>query len=174
MRIMGIDEGSSKAGLAVVDITKEEKRLVYATQLRFDVVPYSKMKAPERIFHLFKQVGDAILLWKPDLVSIEHIRVNHGGKNMDSMMVVARAQSAVSIASFLHGVKSVELMANQVRSCLGVRAQRRDAAKDALRSVINTLFQADLAELGFPNGLSKSKEDISDAVGLALAGNIHA
>lgn len=173
MRIMGIDEGSRKAGIAVIDIDHSQRRLVYAAQVRLDKAPYSKMEAPERIYHLYDQTKAAIRSYAPDLVSLEHIRVNMGGRNMDAMLIVARAQSAVSIAAFECGVRSVEIMANQVRSCLGVKAKRRDEAKDAMREVVNKMFAEDLAQLGYLDGLVKSAEDVSDAIALALAGNYY-
>lgn len=173
MRIMGIDEGSRKAGIAVVDIDPSQRRLVYAAQLRLDKAPYSKMEAPERIYHLYDQIKTAIRAYAPDLVSLEHIRVNMGGKNMDAMLVVARAQSAASIAAYECKIRSIEIMANQVRSCLGVKAKRRDEAKDAMREVVNKMFAEDLASLGFIDGIVKSAEDVSDAIALALAGNYY-
>jgi len=170
--VMGIDSGTRRAGIAVIDTDDKKRELIYIKHIRLDLVPYSRMELPERTHQLFEIVRDLIKLHKPHIVCIEKIRVNMGGRNMDAMLAAVRAQEAASIAAHECGIKPVEVMAVQARSKLAIKGKKRDIVKQEVLQMVNKLFKADLAKLGHPDGLADSEDDVSDAVALAMVGHL--
>lgn len=174
---MGIDGGSLKAGMAIVSATNDEQELITARLIRMDVVPYKERSAPERLFYLCEVIRDAVIEFRPDIISIEHIRVNNGGFNMDSYLVSAKAQQSAVIGALLAAkehnipIKIIQPMASQVRARLGIKAKKRKEAKDEVRKFFNKKCEIELLSCGFVDTIDgpvgKSICDVTDAVSYA-------
>lgn len=170
--IMGVDAGTRRAGIGMIDTSDKKRELIYVKHIRLDVVPYSRMELPERTHQLFEIIRDLTKLLKPHIVCIEKIRVNMGGRNMDAMLGAVRAQEAASLAIHECGIKPVEVMAVQARSKLAIKGKKREIVKKEVLEMVNKLFKADLQKLGYPDGLAASEDDVSDAVALAMVGHL--
>lgn len=170
--ILGIDASTLKSGIAIIETDPIQRSLLYVEHIRLDKAPYRDYTPPQRTHVLFNKIKKIISEHKPDIVSLEKIRVFNGGFNMDALLAVVRAQEAASLAAFEAGTQAVEIMASQVRGKLGIKGKKRAAAKTEVRLLVNRLFKVDLARLGYPEGVSSTEDDISDAVAMAMVGHL--
>lgn len=157
-RSIGIDPATSKSGFALI----EDGRLVVAQMFSRP----SKMPIAQRIYDMKMFAVDFVREWEPDIIVVEHVRFSKYMRNPDSMVKVAWAMGAViaELAPLPYTVDTIP--ANSVRKKFEVKN------KAGLRAVVNRRYATDLVDLGFARGLLKSHEDISDAIGLAMVGNI--
>jgi Holliday junction resolvasome RuvABC endonuclease subunit len=169
LRILAIDEGTRRVGIAVLDLNGDIHTLVGAFLFRMDIKPYKDWDISSRLFALFSEVQQYILRYAPDLVATEHVRVSFGGKNKDATLITARAQCAVVLAAKTIGKPTVEIMANQVRSSLGIKGKlTSEAAKLKTQELVNSMFEARIREFNHGELLGPKMTDVSDAIGLAL------
>lgn len=172
--ILGVDGGSRKTGFAVLKIENSEARLFYAELLRLDLVPYRDYPTARRLLRLKERTTELILEYRPDIVVVEKIRVNRGGRNMDSTLISAQSEAAASMGVHQASMEPLLVLANQVSSTLGIKGRSRDAKKQQTQDKIQKLFLDDLMGLGLYDPINGVQEDIADATALALVGRVYA
>lgn len=170
MRIVGIDAGSSKAGMALVEFVDGRRVLSELKHIRLDLSPFNKLCLSDRLVRLFRIATNVLKRMKPDYVVVELIRVRNGGRNMDAYLASGRSMQTVSLAAGLLGIPVIEALAVQTRSVMHILSKKREDAKAEGLKVINDLYKYRLPEIGYPDGLSASDDDLSDAALMALAG----
>jgi len=92
-RIMGIDPGSRKAGVGIIDVDGNRVRHVYHQVIRCGTGEFT-----ERLGILFKELSHIIVEYQPQFVSIEDVFVS---KNVSSALKLGQARGAL-IAACCH------------------------------------------------------------------------
>lgn len=164
IRILGLDCGSTQAGISVLDVLDDGRlwEVKEACVSRFQ----PRFTFPQRIAQLAQVAADAIELWEPSAIVIEDIKFNKGNKFLGAMGKVAMAIGGVMVAVSNAGYNPVIITATQARGKIKAKT------KDAARATLNKRFAEDLCKLGYPEGVPKAKEDITDALVLCYAAYI--
>jgi crossover junction endodeoxyribonuclease RuvC len=92
MRVLGIDPGTFKMGVGVVDSERGELKMVYAGVIS----PKRSTPLPERMHHLQTELLEIIHEWKPSIISIEAPFVS---KNVRAAMAVGQAQAVAMLSA---------------------------------------------------------------------------
>jgi Holliday junction resolvasome RuvABC endonuclease subunit len=160
MRVMGLDCATLKSGISVVSSVNGEATLIHAEKFERP----SRVHFTRRIYDLKKRVIEQVEEFQPDLVVLEDIKFNRNAPNLGSMAKVAMTIGAV--ASEVAGAdQRLEMItATSARKILETKN------KDSARKMVNKKFLRDLIEIGFPDGLKKAHEDVSDSIVLAWGG----
>jgi len=137
--------------------------------MRLDLVPYSKMPFYKRLFHLNKKVSAVIKDTSPDLIVVEHIIFNKGGRNMGSTMKSSQSEMSVAITAAEHGIDYLGINSTQMASNLGVKTRPRAIKKQQTIDKINEIFEFDLA-ICLGRQLTEKDDDLADSLGLCVAG----
>jgi Holliday junction resolvasome RuvABC endonuclease subunit len=172
VKFVGIDAGSNRTGVALVESIDGRHTLSDLKLIRLDLTPFNKMPVSERLLHLFRVTVKVLNRMQPDYVVVEKIRVRNGGRNMDGYLASGRSMQTVSLAAGTLGIPVIEALAVQTRSVMHIASKKRDDAKAEGLRVINERYAARLPEIGFPGGLTQSDHDLSDAALMALAGEV--
>jgi len=148
MRIIGIDPGYERIGIAVIEKKKGDE-LLFSTCLITD----RKETSSERLLAIGKVVADAIAAYEPDALAIETLFFN---SNQKTVMLVAAARGVIMYEAARHGIKVLEYTPLQVKNATTGygRAEKRQ--------VIHMVEQ--LIEI--PQG--KRLDDEYDAIAIAL------
>lgn len=98
MRVLGIDPGTFKMGVGVVDSRDEEISLVHWEVLT------PKKNAPlfSRLHYLYEQLTSVVQKVKPTVVAIEEPFVS---RNVRAAMAIGQAQAVAMVAAANHGLE---------------------------------------------------------------------
>lgn len=110
MRILAIDPGYDRLGIAVVEGNASRPTLVWS-----DCVQPEKGEREERLAHVSKAVTSAIKKYSPDVLAIETLFFN---KNIKTAVGVAEARGAILAAAGIAGVPVVEYSPQQIKSAV--------------------------------------------------------
>lgn len=97
MRVLGIDPGTFKMGVGVVDSEQGELALVYSAVLQ----PRRTSPLFERLHHLYEHLLRVIGEWKPQVVAIEEPFV---ARNVRAAQAVGQAQAVAMVAAAHQGL----------------------------------------------------------------------
>lgn len=111
MRVLGIDPGLGRTGIALVDGGPGRLQLVAASRL--DTVPQSNEAA--RLANLFALVSDAVSALRPDLASLEQLFLS---TNRRTAMRVSEARGVILCALGFQRVPVAEYTPNQVKQAV--------------------------------------------------------
>jgi crossover junction endodeoxyribonuclease RuvC len=128
MRVLGIDPGTGRTGVAVVDGAPGRLSLVEAACL--ETMPQSSESG--RLLHLFELLGETIARLRPDVASVEQLFFS---TNKRTAMRVSEARGVVLCALAQRGVAVAEYTPGQVKEavCGYGSAGKRQVARMAAR-----------------------------------------
>lgn len=149
MRVMGVDPGLARCGVAVVDGDARRVSLA-AEQL---VRTSSDLPAGRRLLQVADAVSDLLAAWTPDVLAIERLLFN---ANVRSAMAVAQAVGVILLGAARSGVEVVEYTPTQVKATV---TGYGDADKAQVQFLI-------AAQLRVPRGARSA--DVADAAAVAL------
>lgn len=119
MRVLGVDPGLGRTGVAIVDGRVSELTLVEATCI--ETIPHTDESL--RLSSLLQQVEDFAREHKPDIAAIEEL---YFSTNRATAIAVAQARGVVLCALSRAGVASVSYTPNQVKEAVaGVGSARK-------------------------------------------------
>ena len=148
MRVMGIDPGSRKIGVALLE--SEGKRVSY---IESNVIRLDKIKEfNPRLKILFEEIRKYIHLWQPDVVSIESLIF---AKGTTSLIKMAQARGSIITALAVEDLPIFEYSPNLVKSTVSGHGH---ADKNAIQKILLNIF---------PKAKFRT-DDESDAVAIAL------
>jgi len=110
MRILAIDPGYDRLGIAVVEGTASRPTLVWS-----DCVIPEKGAREDRLAHVSRTIASAIRAYAPDALAIETLFFN---KNIKTAVGVAEARGAILAAAGDASLLVVEYSPQQVKSAV--------------------------------------------------------
>jgi len=96
MRIIGVDPGSQKTGVGILDAQGNHLKYVHHTVIRVGTGNFS-----ERLTALFTGLHDLIIEFQPDAAAMEDVFVS---KNITSALKLGQARGALVAACGFHGL----------------------------------------------------------------------
>lgn len=152
-RILGIDPGSQKSGVAVLDVQGNRLKHVFHT-----VVRVHKLDFDQRLYRLFDEVSAIIEQYKPDTAAIEDVFVSN---NVSSALKLGQARGALITACGHHGLRAHAYSPTQIKQAVTGFGR---ADKDQIQHMIKVLLR--------PPG--KLAEDAADALAVCICHAHHA
>ncbi len=94
MRILGVDPGSQKTGVGILDVQGNRLSYVYHT-----VIKAGKGEFSERLTTLFSELNNIIIEFQPDTAAMEDVFIS---KNVTSALKLGQARGALVAACGHH------------------------------------------------------------------------
>ncbi len=151
MKIIGIDPGFDRNGVAVVERTGAKDILIYSFLIQTD----RKMEMSERLASLFTQFEQILKDYKPDLLIMEQLFLS---KNAKTVIGVAEARGVILAAAGRANIPTKEIGPLQVKQAITGYGK---AEKSAVAMMVSKL-------IALPD--RKIIDDEIDAIAIALAG----
>jgi crossover junction endodeoxyribonuclease RuvC len=113
MKILGIDPGYERLGIAVLEKNKGERkeRIVYSNCFKTS----AKLPLPERIFLLGEEVETVIKKFKPEKLAIEKLYFEN---NQKTAMGVSEARGAILFVARKAGLEILEYTPLQIKNAV--------------------------------------------------------
>jgi len=164
IRILGIDPGSQRTGIGIIDVDASGKGThVFHTAIQL----LDNDTFHLRLKQIFDELSAIVVTWKPDEVAIEKVFM---ARNPDSALKLGQARGAAICAVVNHGLALTEYAAKEiklavvgsggadkaqiqhmVRVLLGLTGKLQADAADALAIALSHAHtRATVARLGIP------------------------
>lgn len=154
MRVLGVDPGYDRLGLAVMEKKEGKEELLFSTCVTTD----KKATLPERIEELGTALARVMKEFNPDQVAIETLFFN---KNQKTALSVAEARGVVVFLSRQHGAEVKEFGPAEVKVAVtGYGGSDKRAVMDMLRRLV-------------PKLPAKALDDEYDAIAIAVTALAH-
>ncbi|MBL4818784.1 MAG: crossover junction endodeoxyribonuclease RuvC [Deltaproteobacteria bacterium] len=151
MRIIGIDPGSRKTGVGIIDYHVRERKfsLVHAKVLRLDL----ENDLAQRLAELASRLGEILELFQPEKAVLEDV---FAGEHARSALILGQARGALLTTLGLQEMPVFSLAPRRVKQSLTGAGQ---ASKQQVGEMVKNLLSLD----------KKPAEDAADALGVAMA-----
>lgn len=149
-RILGIDPGSGRLGVGLIEVVNGKPQLIH-----YDcVVTTPNSPEPQKLYHIYEELVGRINKIKPDLLAIETLFFS---RNITSAFSVGQARGVVLLAAAQANIEIVEIAPLRLKKVL---LGNGNAKKKDVQNFIRDYFNID----------SKKKlgDDAADAVAIAL------
>ncbi len=149
MRIIGIDPGYAIVGYGIVDkIGNSYKPVQYGC-----IKTSSKTEMPERLLHIYRELEELLLQYKPSAASIEQLFFNNNAK---TALLVGQARGVAMLACVAQGISIYEYTPLQVKQALvGYGKAEKMQVQDMVKRILH------LREVPRP-------DDTADALAVAI------
>ncbi len=156
MRILGIDPGYERLGIAVLEKNKSEKRetVLYSECFKTS----AKLPFGERLSLIGEEVKRVIKKYQPEVLSIETLFLT---TNQKTVMRVSEARGVVIYEANCAGLKIFEASPPQIK--IATTGYGR-ATKDQMMKMVKMLVEMDN---------SKTSDDELDAMAIAITAFAH-
>jgi crossover junction endodeoxyribonuclease RuvC len=152
MKIIGIDPGFDRNGIAVIDRSGSKDALLFSMLVQTD----KKQEMSERLAVVAIEIERILLEYKPDLLVMEQLFMS---KNVTTVIGVAEARGVILAAAGKVGIPTREIGPMQVK--LAITGYGK-AEKSAVAMMVGKL-------ISLPD--RKMVDDEMDAIAIALAGS---
>jgi crossover junction endodeoxyribonuclease RuvC len=162
-RIIGIDPGYDRCGVAIVEGTVQKPRLVFSCCIETD----RKLSFPERILFIFKCLSDIMEEHKPTDCSIEDLFFT---TNQKTAIKVAEARGVCLLAAAHFKLKIGEYTPLQVKTYLTSYGR---ADKKQVYFIVEKILKLDFSgktadSITLKKEWSQKQDDEIDAIAIAL------
>jgi crossover junction endodeoxyribonuclease RuvC len=149
-RILGIDPGTNVLGFALIDADKKAIKVI-----EIGVVTFAHIGDDHtiKLQHIFEQVQDLILQYKPSEMAIE---APFFGKNVQSMLKLGRAQGVAIAAGMVNRLTITEYMPKKIKRAV---TGNGNASKEQVAGMLENILKTKFSEKYF---------DATDALATAL------
>ena len=152
MKIIGIDPGFDRNGIAVIDRNGSKDALLFSMLVQTD----KKQEMSERLAVVAVEIERILFEYKPDLLIMEQLFMS---KNVTTVIGVAGARGVILASTGTFGIPTREMGPMQVK--LGITGYGK-AEKSAVAMMVGKLIT-------LPD--RKMVDDEMDAIAIALAGS---
>jgi crossover junction endodeoxyribonuclease RuvC len=155
MKILGIDPGYERIGIAIIDKNKGEKeRLIFSECFKTS----AKISFEERLLLIGQKIGEIIKEYKPEILAIETLFLN---TNQKTVMHVSEARGVIIYEAMKNGLGLFEATPPQIK--IATTGYGRADKKDVLK-MVRLLIEIDE---------NKKSDDELDAIAIALTAFAH-
>ncbi len=125
MRVLGIDPGFDRLGVAIVEKTRGGRECVLFSSC---ITTRAKDLFPERLRSVVDEARRIMEEWKPDIVALETLLIT---KNQKTAMRVAETRGALIYIAETLGIPSKEYSPSQIKLSAGGhgRADKKDVER---------------------------------------------
>ena len=150
MRVLGVDPGTFRMGVGVVDSEQGELSLVYSGVL----APPKSDPLSARLHYVYERLIQLIQEWTPSAVAIEEPFV---ARNVKAAIAVGQAQGVAMVAAAHHGLEAYGYSPRTVKQSV---TDYGGSSKSQVQDMVGGL-------LGLPSE-SRQPSDAADALAVAI------
>lgn len=164
MRILGIDPGYERLGIAILEKTSGKEKVVFSECFKTS----AKLKFEERILLIGIEVKKIIKKYKPEILAIETLFLN---TNQKTAMRVAETRGVIIYQAFFLGLKIFETTPLQIKIATTGYGK---ANKEQVMKMVKILV--DIKDIKIRQNEKEKKQiydDELDAIAIALTGFAH-
>ena len=154
MKILGIDPGYERMGVAIIERNEGRESVVFSTCIRTS----AKLSLPERLVTIGRELESIIVQYLPDQAAIEAL---YFAKNTTTALKVAEARGVIQFVITSNSIPLFEYHPNIIKIAV---TGYGNADKSAIASMIPKLVTYDAA---------KKIDDELDAIAVALTHSAH-
>ncbi len=160
MRILGIDPGYERLGIAILEKTPEARPMGYKEKVIFSECfkTSAKLEFADRLLLIGEEIKKVIKKFKPEVLAIETLFLN---TNHKTVMRVAEARGVIIYEATCAGLKVFEASPLQIK--IAVTGDGR-ASKEQMIKMVKILVEIDN---------TKKSDDELDAIAIALTAFAH-
>ena len=149
MRVLGVDPGTFKMGVGIVEYSRSEYSVVH-----FGVLNAPKGKSlPQRLHTLFNQLSDLVDQWEPTELAVEQ---PFAGRNIRAAMAIGHAQA---LAMLTASIKGIEVSTYAPRSVKQAVTDYGGSSKEQVQDMVAILLDIVSSDL---------TSDAADALAVAI------
>lgn len=121
MRILGVDPGFERLGIAILEKNTSEKKYFNKTQNKEKILfsecfkTSVKLDFPERLLLIGKEIRNVIKKFKPDILAVETLFIN---TNQKTAMRVAEARGVLIYEASQKGLEILEISPLQIKMAI--------------------------------------------------------
>ncbi|PIR68370.1 crossover junction endodeoxyribonuclease RuvC [Candidatus Nomurabacteria bacterium CG10_big_fil_rev_8_21_14_0_10_35_16] len=156
MKILGIDPGYERLGIAILEKNKTDKKEKVLFSECFKTS--AKLVFPERLQLIGKEIKTIIKKYKPEILSIETLFLN---TNQKTVMRVAEVRGVVIYEAIQAGLKIFEASPPQIKIATTGYGK---ANKEQIMKMVKILVEIDK---------NKASDDELDAIAIAITAFAH-
>jgi crossover junction endodeoxyribonuclease RuvC len=153
MRILGVDPGTWRTGVGIIETQGNRYQLVHTEVI---TVREKQEKISGRLLQIYRKLSEAIKTHRPEVVALENVFY---GKDITAMVKVGEARACAMLAAAEAGLEVLEYAPTRVKQAVSGNGR---ATKEQVQHMIKTLLG--LKTLPFP--------DSADALAIAIC-HIH-
>ena len=158
MRVIGVDPGTFKMGVGLVDSEEGSLSLVYTGVL----TPRRADPLAERLGYLYDQIIRVIKEWEPSAVAVEHPFV---GRNVRAALAVGQAQAVALVAAANRGLPVSSYSPREVKKAV---TDYGGSSKEQVQEMVKVLLG-----LALPPQPSDSADALAVAICHINASQVH-
>jgi len=147
-RILGIDPGSLKTGIGIVDSYGDRIQHIHHLTVRSN----SKIEFAERLRNIYNNVQAIVNEFNPDAISIEKVFMH---RNADSALKLGQARAAALAATFFANIPVHEFAPKSIKQAV---VGKGAASKEQVQHMVGYLL----------NLKDPIQEDAADALAVAI------
>jgi crossover junction endodeoxyribonuclease RuvC len=163
MKILGIDPGFERLGIAILEKNSGEKKEIVVFSECFKTS--AKLEFSERLLLIGKEIEKIIKKYKPEVLSIETLFLT---TNQKTVMHVAEARGVVIYECIKAGLKIFEVSPSQIKIATTGYGK---ADKKQVIKMVKILVKLENSK-GFPDNKYESDDEL-DAIATALTAFAH-
>lgn len=130
MRILGVDPGTRRTGVGIVESDANQYQL-----LHFEILSIQdSLTRPEKLLFIYRSLREIIQKFQPDVLALENIFY---GKDIQAMVKVGEARACVILAASEQGVPVVEYSPARVKQSISGNGR---ATKEQVQHMIKALL----------------------------------
>lgn len=143
MRVLGVDPGTWRTGVGILETQGNRYSLVHAELIRMED---KKQELSGRLLKIFRRLGECIQAYKPDVVALENVFY---AKDVTSLVKIGEARACAMLAAADYGIPLKEYLPTRVKQAVTGNGR---ASKEQMQHMIKTLLglkalpQADTAD----------------------------
>ncbi len=148
MRILGVDPGTWKTGVGIIETQGNRYQLVFETVIAVK----GDLPIAKRLLQIYQGITACIREHKPEVVALENVFF---GKDLQAMVKIGEARSCAMLAAAEQNLEVVEYPPARVKQAVSGNGR---ATKEQIQHMIKTLL-----------GLKEApKADSADALAVAI------
>lgn len=129
IKVLGIDPGSRRTGLGVVESAGDALRLVASRCIRMENAPLNL-----RLGEIHRGVSEMLAQYHPQVVAVEQVFVAH---NANSALALGQARGSAISAAVLAGLEVLDYTALQIkRAVVGTGSAKKEQVQHMVRVLL--------------------------------------
>ena len=130
MRVLGIDPGTFRMGVGIVEANGNKHQLVVSES----VILSEKSTLPEKLKEIHQRVKDFIERYQPDVMALENVFF---GKSVNSLVKIGEARASAMLAAAQQNIPVVEYPPARVKQAVSGNGQ---ATKIQVQQMVKVLL----------------------------------
>lgn len=130
MRVLGVDPGTLRTGVGILDTRGNSYLLVHSTVIKSPAT----LPISQRLLEIYRNLKSLIATYKPEVLSLETVFF---GKDLRAMVKIGEARACAMLAASEQGLVVVEYAPARIKQSVTGNGQ---ATKDQMQHMVKTLL----------------------------------